>query len=239
MADDHVRARLRHRLRVVDGKDIRRRQHVLGASKGDHFDLERVGHAGLFEIGAHDPVDQSDGRKVLHARKAETLEVVEKRIEEAKRIGAVDAGEHRRLLDHRQHFMRHVAHDLVGVAIGEHAGEGAAPRHAVATGIVDDDEVDAARLLAFGGKARSRAAADDWPARLLHRLELAKNSLALESRHQALLSRRGPTDRKAAVVAAMKASSLMFALTRSMRRCAVWRTVCSSASNRAASASGS
>ena len=193
----------------------------LARASGDHLDLERVGHACLFEIGAHDPVDQSDRRKILHAREAETLEVVEKRIEQAKGIGAVDAGENRRVLDDRQHFLRHVPHDLVGVAVGEHASERASPRHAVAAGIVDDDEVDAARLLAFGGKARSRAAADNGPARLFHRLELSQNRLALESRHQALLSRRGPADRKAAVVAAMKASSLIFASTRSMRRCAV------------------
>ena len=51
---------------------------VLDASKRDHFDLERVGHACLFEIGAHDPIDQSDRRKILHAREAETLEVIEK-----------------------------------------------------------------------------------------------------------------------------------------------------------------
>src|ERR1700722_9893301 len=100
--------------------------------------------------------------------------------------------------------------------------ERASPRHAVAAGIVDNDEVDATRLLAFGGKARSRAAANNGLARLFHRLELGQKRLTLESRHQALLSRRAlPTDRKAAVIAVMKASSLMLALIRSMRRCAV------------------
>jgi hypothetical protein len=49
---------------------------VLDASKRDHFDLERVGRACLFEIGAHDPIDQSDHLKILHAREAETLEVI-------------------------------------------------------------------------------------------------------------------------------------------------------------------
>jgi hypothetical protein len=125
------------------------------------------------------------------------------------------------VLDDRQHFPRHVSHDLVSIGVSNHTSERASPRHSVATGIVDGDEVDAARLLAFGGKARSRATADNGPARLFHRLELSQNRLALESRHQALLSRRGPVDRKAAVVAEMKASSLIFALTRSMRRCAV------------------
>src|SRR6266851_5313820 len=48
---------------------VGRGQHVLGACFGDHLDLQGVGHAGLFEIGAKDAVDQSDGRKVLHAGK--------------------------------------------------------------------------------------------------------------------------------------------------------------------------
>ena len=119
MADDDVRAGLRHRLGVVGGEDVRSGEHVLGVREGDQFDLERVGHARLLEIGAHDPVDQSDSREILHARKAQTLEVVEKRVEQAEGIGAVDAGENRRVLDHRQHFPRHVPHDLVGVAVGE------------------------------------------------------------------------------------------------------------------------
>jgi hypothetical protein len=49
---------------------------VLDASKRDHFDLDRVGRDCLFEIGSHDPVDQSDRREILHAREAETLEVI-------------------------------------------------------------------------------------------------------------------------------------------------------------------
>ena len=89
------------------------------------------------------------------------LELVEEAVEQAERIGAVDAGQHRRARGHRQHLARHFDDDLVGVAIGEQAGERAAAGHAVAAGIVDDDEVDAARLLAFGGKAGAGAAADD------------------------------------------------------------------------------
>ena len=78
-------------------EDIRRRQHVLLVRLGDHVDLQGVGHAGLFEIGAEHAVDQPDGRKVLHAGKAERLQLVEKDVHVAERIGAVDAGEHRRV----------------------------------------------------------------------------------------------------------------------------------------------
>ena len=64
-------------------------------------------------------------------------------------------------LHDRQHLARHVDHDLVGVAVGEQAGERAAARHAVAAGVVNDDEVDAACLLAFRGQPGAGAAADD------------------------------------------------------------------------------
>ena len=50
-----------------------------------------------------------------------------------------------------QHFAGHLHHDRVGVAVGHHAGKRAAAGHAVAAGIVDDDQVDAAGFLAFGG----------------------------------------------------------------------------------------
>ena len=50
---------------------------------------------------------------------------------------------------------------VVGVAIGEQAGKRAAAGHAVSARVVDDDEVDAARLLALRRQAGARAAADD------------------------------------------------------------------------------
>ena len=81
------------------------------------------------------------------------------------RVGAVDAGEDRRVADHRQHLDGHLLHDRVGVAVGEQPGGRAAAGHAVAAGVVDDDEVDAAGLLALGREAGAGAAADDRHAR--------------------------------------------------------------------------
>ena len=43
----------------------------------------------------------------------------------------------------------------------EMAGEGAAPGHPIAAGVVDDDQVGAARFGALGGQARAGARADD------------------------------------------------------------------------------
>ena len=59
----------------------------------------------------------------------------------------------------------HLDDDLVGVAVGEQPGQRAAAGHPVPAGVVDDDEVDPAGLLALGRQARARAAADDRLAR--------------------------------------------------------------------------
>ena len=161
MADDDVGTRDGHRRGLALAEYIGRRQHVLVTRLGDHVDLKCIGHSGLFEIGAEDTVNQPDGWKILHAGKAQRLQLVQEKVHVAERVGTVDAGEHRRPCDDREHFTGHLHDDGVGVAIGHHAGERAAPGHAIAAGIVDDDQVDAAGFLAFGGKASAGAAAND------------------------------------------------------------------------------
>ena len=64
-------------------------------------------------------------------------------------------------LHDRQHLLRHVLDDRVGVAVGQQAGEAAAPGHPVAAGVVDDDQVDAAALGELGRDAGAGAGADD------------------------------------------------------------------------------
>jgi hypothetical protein len=77
------------------------------------------------------------------------------------RIGAAHAREHRGLARHGQDLAGHVHDDRVGVAVGHHPGQRAAPRHPVAPGVVDDDEVRAAGFRALGRQAGPRAGADD------------------------------------------------------------------------------
>ena len=136
------------------------------------------------------------------------------------RIGAVDAGEHRRLLHDRQHLARHLDDDVVGIAVGEQAGERAAARHAVAAGIVDDDEVDAARLLAFGGEAGAGAAADDRLAARDHGAEPGENVLACNARHRSsqAASDSGAISRNWATSASANGGSLMLYGRRIRRR---------------------
>src|SRR6266404_8221830 len=99
------------------------------------------------------------------------------------RVGTVDSGQNRRVADHRKHFAGHLDVDLVGAAVGHEAGERAAPRHPVAAGIVDDDKVDAAGLLAFGGEAGSGAAADDRLSAADHGAELLEYLVAGDAWH--------------------------------------------------------
>jgi hypothetical protein len=128
---------------------------------------------------AEHAVDDPDGREVLHPGEAQRLQLVEEDVHDHERVGAVDAGEHGRVPDHRQHLVGHLLHDLVGVAVREQPGERAATGHPVAAGVVDHDEVDATGLLAFGRKAGAGAAADDRLALPGHLLEPREQRLAV------------------------------------------------------------
>ena len=111
-------------------------------------------------------VEEADGGEVLDAGEADPLQLLEEDGHQPERVGAADAREHRRLAHDRQHLAGHVDDDRVRVAVGQQPGERAAARHPVAAGVVDDDQVAAARLGALGGQARARAGADDRLARL-------------------------------------------------------------------------
>ena len=84
------------------------------------------------------------------------LELGQEDLGQVERIGAVDAGEHRRVLHDRQHLAGHVDDDLVGVAVRQQPGQRTAPGHAVATGVVDHDQVDPAGLLPLGRQPGAR-----------------------------------------------------------------------------------
>src|SRR5581483_1263501 len=71
------------------------------------------------------------------------------------------------------------------------AGGRAAAGHAVAAGIVDDDEVDAARLLALGRQPGAGAAADDRDAAPHQVLELREDRGALDALAHVVLAPGG------------------------------------------------
>src|SRR5207302_7885998 len=91
-------------------------------------------------------------------------DVAQDQLHDAERVRAADARQDGGVLHDRQHVAGHLDDDLVGVAVGHHAAQAAAAGHAEAARVVDDDEVDAARLGALGADAGAGAAADDRPA---------------------------------------------------------------------------
>src|SRR5699024_11755288 len=97
-----------------------------------------ISHSGLLEVGTEGPLDEPDGGEVLHPGEACALDVVEEGAHDADGIGAVDTGQHRRVLDHRKHLVRHLHHDGVRVAVGHQAGQRSAAGHPVPPGVVDD-----------------------------------------------------------------------------------------------------
>ena len=130
----------------------------------DHVDLVAVAHAGLLEVRTEDPVDEPDGREVLHAGEADLLDLPEEVGHDAERIGAVDAGQHRGVLDDREHLVGHLHDDGIGVAVGEQPGQGTATGHAEASRVVDDEQVDAAGLGGLRRDTGTGASPDDRPA---------------------------------------------------------------------------
>src|SRR4029079_17191845 len=154
-------AGLRHRDGLVDREDVRRGEHVLLVGEADHLDLEPVAHAGLLEVLPERPVEEADGREVLHAAEPDAAHLVEEDVHQPERIGAADAGEHGRLVDDREHLARHVDDDRVRVAVRQEARERHAPGHPGAARGGYDDQVGTARLGALGREPRARAGADD------------------------------------------------------------------------------
>ena len=127
--DEHVRAGLGHRARLVRGEDVGRGQQVELARLADHLDLEAVAHAGLLQPGAERAVDEPDGREVLHAGEARAR-LTSSRKRGIRRNGSVpQTPASTGVVAHdRQHLAGHVHDDRVGVAVGHHPGERPAAR---------------------------------------------------------------------------------------------------------------
>src|SRR5690606_36746986 len=78
--------------------------------------------------------------------------------------------------DDGQHLaLAHVLDDLVGVAVGQQAGQAAVPRHAIAARVVDDDEVCPTGLGELRRDARARSRADDGAASFHFAVEAFQN----------------------------------------------------------------
>ena len=177
VGDDEVGTRAGHALGLGRIEDVGRRQQIQLAGEPDDVDFELVAHAGFLEGLAHVAIEETDRREVLNAGEAQRPKLFEEESGDDERIGPVDAGEDRCLLDDREHLVGHLLDDLVGVPVREETRGASAAGHPVAPRVVDDQQVDAARLLAHGGEPGAGAAADD---------RLAARDLLAESLQNAL-----------------------------------------------------
>ena len=152
-------------------------------SLADHVDLQGVTHSSLLEVGAHDTIEQADGGKVLHPREPGGLQFDKELRHQHERISAVHARQYWGRADDRKNLPCHLHDDLVGVAVGEQSGRRAPSCHPIAAGVVDDDQIDAARFLAFGRKPGSGPAADNGNTLFDHGAKLLHDRSSLDARH--------------------------------------------------------
>jgi len=163
-------------------------QHIEGVSLADHVHFQAVAEARLLAVGADSPVEEANGREVLDAVEAHRLQLAQEDGHQTERIGAVDAGQDRCVAHHGQHLARHVHHDGVGVSVGEDSGHAAAPCHAVAARVVDDNQVHAALLDELGRDSRARSGSQQGAARLYLRAQPPQRFIARNKWHLEFVS---------------------------------------------------
>ena len=132
MRYNQVGARARHGFGFVLIEDIRGGKQIQLVGCFDHVNLEAKAHAGLFQVLSEHAVAQTHSGKVLHTGEPYLLDLFEEQIHHAEGICSAYAGQHGRVLDHRQNFIGHFHDDAVGVAVGHTAGQRTSASHAKA-----------------------------------------------------------------------------------------------------------
>ncbi len=161
VSDHDVGAGCGHPFGLFDVEYVGRGEQIEVPSRLDQVDFQTVAHAGFLQVGAHLAIEKTYGGKILNASESHVFQLSQKVIPQHEGVGAIHAGEHGSVVHCSQYFAGHFQHDLVGVAVGHQAGERASSSHAVSSGIVDHDEVDAAGLFAFGRYAGAGPAPDN------------------------------------------------------------------------------
>ena len=100
----------------------------------------------------------------MHSGEARRLHFAQETARIPEWIGAADARKDRGLGHDRQNLPGHFHDNGVGVAIRHATGQRPAAGHAETAAVVDDDEINPARFLAFGADAGAGSAADDGDA---------------------------------------------------------------------------
>lgn len=142
---------LHHFTRLLFIEYVRTGEQAELVRPGDHLDFRGETHTGFFQVQTEYSIDEANGRKILNPREPCLTQLTQKDIHQPERGGTADAGEHRRMPHNRQDLTRHVQDDCIGTA----------SRHPEPPGIVNDDQICAARLGALGREARARAGSDE------------------------------------------------------------------------------
>ena len=111
-------------------------------------------------LAREEAVTQSHGREVLHPGESGVAHLLEEHFHQPGRVGAAHTGQNRGVLNDGQNLAGHLHYDGIGVAVGHAACKRAAPVHAEAAGVVNDQQVDAAGFLALGADTIACASSD-------------------------------------------------------------------------------
>ena len=165
VADDHVRADLRHFDALFQIVGIWRCHHIVFTRHAQKLQLHL--HADALGVEIRDNgvalhlIHAAHAGHVLHAGITRLPEFREKAFHIAERVLHEYAAEYRYIRAHRHDLARHAQHEAVCIAERKAPAHGTAPRHAIFTRAVYDDNVRAAVALGSGREPGARARADD------------------------------------------------------------------------------
>ena len=162
VGDDGISAHLRHLSGLLRRSDINDGEEVHAACQPDHINLLLHTHAGLLQNLPELSIHNGVGGKIVHSAETHVPDLPEKVPHAPPRIAPVHTTDNRDLLHHGKNFKLPDFHRHgIGVAVGHEARGGAVPRHAEATGIIDDNEVSPSFFDKFGADSSAGSCRDN------------------------------------------------------------------------------
>src|SRR5208282_4893516 len=161
MRNDQVYARSGHLGAFLGGADIAGCIQANLSSRRDHFDFAGEAQSNRLKVTANISVEPRYGRIVNDTRKSDLAELLKKAAHISRRIGAAYPGHHRRLLYGWKHMiLSKFQHNLVSISVRHQAADGRQAVHPKLAAIVNDDQVDSAKLCTFCGEPVARTPGD-------------------------------------------------------------------------------
>src|ERR1700676_562823 len=105
----------------------------------DHFYFTVVTHPGFLHVHSGPAFEQPNRWEILHSLKANLLELLQEIRHQPEGIGSTNSSEHGNVFYHRNHFPRHLHHDLVRVPVRQQSSDRTPSSHPESSGVVDND----------------------------------------------------------------------------------------------------